>query len=616
MTNKIAKKNNTFFPFAVTAYQEDVLLFYLNKNTKETKLFLSRSENGLNFFTKNSIDIILENGQEEKLANCEDFSFFTYGHQHYLMYSRKVGVKKQTVIAKSTNLVTFEVTVENVKLPKGATVILSGHKYKKNFLSYYGGKSMHVAGSDNLKTWHSTGAMLESRKKYFDEYGLLVIGSVIVDRGIFVLYKAESKKVTDKKIQIGGALFSLEKPYVPTWRSDAPIWEEILEKDKFPDKFLGCAIMQDSLHIYLSSVKNEFFVKTIDLGATGLNVTRNGRILKRHHANPILKPKSGNNWENDATFNPAAIHLDNKIHLIYRAIGTNGISVFGYASSRDGVNIDQRLDYPIFALENPLEIAKEQASFANPYVSGGSWAGCEDPRLTQIGDRIYMTYVMFDGCNPPGVGMTSISVSDFLNKIWKWKKPMFISKPGEIQKNWMVFPEKINGKYAVLHSITPNISIEYVDSLEDDNLIIESMKKPGRDEHRWDNIVRGAGSPPLKTKHGWLVLYHAMDKRDPNKYKVGAMLLDYNDPTKILHRSKYPILEPIAHYENFGAKAGVVYVCGAVIKDETLLVYYGGADSVVCVASENLDEFLDDLTTHVIKEESLLSKLKKPKNKN
>ena len=192
---------------------------------------------------------------------------------------------------------------------------------------------------------------------------------------------------------------------------------------------------------------------------------------------------------------------------------------------------------------------------------------------------------------------------------------MFISKPGQIQKNWMVFPEKINGKYAVLHSITPKISIEYVDSLQDDKLIIDSMKMPGTDEHRWDNIVRGAGAPPLKTKHGWLVLYHAMDKRDPNKYKVGAMLLDHNDPTKILHRCKHPILEPVAHYENNGAKAGVVYVCGAVIKDDILLVYYGGADSVVCVASENLDEFLEDLTKHVAQEESLLNKLKKPKTK-
>jgi predicted GH43/DUF377 family glycosyl hydrolase len=74
----------------------------------------------------------------------------------------------------------------------------------------------------------------------------------------------------------------------------------------------------------------------------------------------------------------------------------------------------------------------------------------------------------------------------------------------------------------MLHSITPKISIEYIDNLNSEKLIIESMKTQGNDDHRWDNIMRGAGAPPIKTKYGWLVLYHAMDKRDPNKYKVGG----------------------------------------------------------------------------------------------
>ena len=615
MIKKETKKESAFFPLAVSAYHESVVLIYANKTLNETKLFLSGSENGLNFFTKNQIDIFDQKGKRAKLAGLNDLSFFSYGPYHYLLYSQGSGNKKETIIAKSTNLLRFEIIEKGVQIPGLSVKILSGHKHKKSFLTYYGGKSVQVAASDNLKDWHSTGGLLPSKKKYFDEHGMDVIATMLVDRGIFVLYKAEDKKIGSQKIKIGGALFSLDRPYVPVWRSDDPIWEEKLSKEKYPERFLGATIIRDSLHIYLSSASHDFFVKTIDLSGSGLNLNKNVRVLKRHHANPILKPKAGNGWENDATFNPAAIHLDGKIHLIYRAIGENGVSVFGYASSKDGINIDERLDYPIFALSHPLKIAKRKPALKNVYVSGGSWAGCEDPRITRIGNRIYMTYVMFDGWNPPGVGMTSISVKDFCSKVWKWKKPMFISKPGQIQKNWMVFPEKINGKYAVLHSITPKISIEYVDSLQDDKLTIESMKMPGVDEHRWDNIVRGAGAPPLKTKHGWLVLYHAMDKRDPNKYKVGAMLLDHNDPTKILHRCKHPILEPDAHYENNGAKAGVVYVCGAVIKDNLLLVYYGGADSVVCVASENLDEFLEDLTKHVVEEESLLNKLKKPKQK-
>ena len=156
---------------------------------------------------------------------------------------------------------------------------------------------------------------------------------------------------------------------------------------------------------------------------------------------------------------------------------------------------------------------------------------------------------------------------------------------------------------------------DYLDNINDKNIVIESRKLSGIDELRWDNMVRGAGAPPIKTKHGWLVFYHAMDKRDPDKYKVGAMILDYNDPTKILYRSKHPILEPIAHYENNGAKSGVVYVCGAVIKDDTLFVYYGGSDSVVCVATINVDEFLGDLTREIVNENINDSKKKRKRKK-
>ena len=83
-----------------------------------------------------------------------------------------------------------------------------------------------------------------------------------------------------------------------------------------------------------------------------------------------------------------------------------------------------------------------------------------------------------------------------------------------------------------------------------------------------------------------------MDHEDPGKYKVGAMLLDLKDPTKIICRSKDPILEPNEDYENNGAKAGVVYASGAIIKNDDLIVFYGAADSYVCVAKINLKKFL------------------------
>jgi len=89
-----------------------------------------------------------------------------------------------------------------------------------------------------------------------------------------------------------------------------------------------------------------------------------------------------------------------------------------------------------------------------------------------------------------------------------------------------------------------------------------------------------------------------MDIRDPNRYKLGAMLLDLNDPTKVVYRSRTPILEPDFSYENQGFKAGVIYSCGAIIKDGELYVYYGGADSVTCVAIANVEKFLYELKTY------------------
>jgi predicted GH43/DUF377 family glycosyl hydrolase len=266
-------------------------------------------------------------------------------------------------------------------------------------------------------------------------------------------------------------------------------------------------------------------------------------------------------------------------------VGHSGMSVFGYASSRDGFNIDERLDQPAYVPTEPFEfIGTGKPTFSYPYMSGGGWGGCEDPRLTQIEDDIYLTYTAFNGCHAPGVALSSIKVSDFLKKIWKWKKPILLSKPGEIQK--------------ILHSINPEITIDYFDDLSSAEMAINSVYNTKGKEYHWDNLVRGAAAPPIKTEFGWLVLYHAMDRKDPKHYqpgywnKVGAILLDYNEPEKIISRYHKPILEATEHYEREGCKPGVVYVCGSIIKEEKLYVYYGGADSVSCVATMPLKEFL------------------------
>jgi beta-1,2-mannobiose phosphorylase / 1,2-beta-oligomannan phosphorylase len=335
-------------------------------------------------------------------------------------------------------------------------------------------------------------------------------------------------------------------------------------------------------------------------------------VLDRFEGNPILEPRPEHWWESKAVFNPSAIYETGRVHIVYRAIGDADISVFGYASSVDGFYIDERLPEPIYVPREPFEgsgllssmpsyhqrtyMPTEDESYES-YVSGGGWGGCEDPRLTRIKDRVFMTYVAFDGYSPPRVALTSIHIDDFLNKNWQWKKPVLISLPGVIDKNACILPEKINSKYVIFHRVFPDILVDFVDDLDFDGTTrwLKGQFKIQPRASYWDSRKIGAGAPPIKTADGWLLIYHGVDERDAGRYKIGAMLLDLKNPSKVLSRIEKPILEPQAWYENEGWKSGVIYPCGAVVVKDHLLVYYGGADKVVCVASTKLDKLLDQL---------------------
>lgn len=329
--------------------------------------------------------------------------------------------------------------------------------------------------------------------------------------------------------------------------------------------------------------------------------------LSKFEGNPILKTNSNNRWETKAVFNPAAIYEEGRVHILYRAIGETDVSVLGYASSSDGLRVIERLNSPVYIPREPFEGANAYHPYSSEmsdiYASGGGGAGgCEDPRLTRIGDYVYMTYVAYDGHSHPRVALSSIHIDDLLNKKWDWKKPVLISPPYVVDKNACILPEKINGKYVIFHRVFPNILIDFVDDLDFDGKtrwLEGQFKIPTRAlSSDWDNLKVGCGPPPIKTKEGWLLIYHAVSSFDESRYKIGAMLLDLKDPTKVLARTKSPILEPTAAYENEGWKAGVVYPCGAVIIKDRLFVYYGGADTVVCVASVKLEHFLEQLVTN------------------
>jgi predicted GH43/DUF377 family glycosyl hydrolase len=327
-------------------------------------------------------------------------------------------------------------------------------------------------------------------------------------------------------------------------------------------------------------------------------------VLERFADNPILKPNPNHRWETKAVFNPAAIYENGKVHILYRALGESEVSVLGYASSVDGLHINERLTYPVYVPREPFEgvspVSSPVTGTPGMYVSGGGeMGGCEDPRLTRIDDRVYITYVAYDGRSQPRVALSSIHIDDFLKRKWNWKKPVLISPPHIVDKNACILPEKINGKYVIFHRVFPNILIDFVDDLDFDGKtkwLTGQYEIPVRAlSSDWDSRKVGCGPPPLKTKHGWLLIYQAVGTCGEYRYKIGAMLLDLKDPTKVLARSKNPILEPDVWYENEGLKSGVVYPCGAAIIKDRLFVYYGGADMVTCVASVKLNGFIEQL---------------------
>jgi beta-1,2-mannobiose phosphorylase / 1,2-beta-oligomannan phosphorylase len=329
-------------------------------------------------------------------------------------------------------------------------------------------------------------------------------------------------------------------------------------------------------------------------------------VLIRFEGNPIIEPLPQCSWQSKATFNPAAIVLNDQVHLLYRAVGDNDSSTLGYARSRDGLHNFERLEKPAYVPRETFEGTDRSYSgeltTADEYVSGGgAYGGCEDPRMTQIGDDIYLTYVAYDGHSPPRVALSTIKAGDFLLKRWAWKKPVLISEPGVVNKNACLFPERIKGKYVIFHRVFPDILVDYQDDLDFDGEtrwlgVTESIRP--RSTH-WDSRKVGAGAPPIKTDYGWLFIYQAVNDTDPlYHYKIGAMLLDTENPARVLARCTYPVLEPRASYEFDGWKAGVVYPCGAVVFGEKLYVYYGAADKYTCVAVAPLRPFMERLRQH------------------
>src|SRR3989338_4567558 len=357
----------------------------------------------------------------------------------------------------------------------------------------------------------------------------------------------------------------------------------------------GAIIKNDELGVYYGAADNycclatcnlEELLKTLrHLEIIGPATIKSIAIFKKYSDNPIISPIPEHNWESRYTLNPTVIYEDGKFNILYRAQGNDNTSVVGYAVSSDGVHIDHRSSEPIYIPREKFEQKIYEDSFS----------GCEDARLTKLGNKIYMCYTAYDGINPTRVAFTNILVDDFIKNSWNWSSPILISPPGVNDKNACMLSEKVKGKYVFLHRLKNSIWIDYKSSLEfkDENWLQgEIVFEPN--EESWDSEKIGIGPAPIRINAGWLLIYHGLSKYD-GRYRLGAALLDGNDPSKVLKRLTYPVLEPIENYEHEGLRPGTVFACGAVLKNEDLYIYYGGSDQYVCVASAKLETILKEL---------------------
>lgn len=353
--------------------------------------------------------------------------------------------------------------------------------------------------------------------------------------------------------------------------------------------------------------------------------------LRKWRNNPLIKPRPGNFWETGGTFNPAAFALGDKVYLMYRQISRNCISTLGLAEICGGYEVVNRLEEPVYV---PREVFELHPAVASKSVSlevvdtsntrtnlarqsGGSCFGVEDPRVTVVEDRVYLTYVAFNGVDPPRGAISWIYLHDFLNYRWdRWSWPVLITHPSIADKSIVMLPRKIRGKWVFFHRIFPYIWVDEVGDLSEFNRGKYLWGRPAirtRPKH-WDSRKIGAGAV-VQWKNMWILVYYGVSGWDdyyytegllpPDfaaasdyRYKVGVMLLDLEDPTKVLYRPGRPIGEPELWYEVYsGAKPNVMYPTGALVLGGKLLIYYGASDYFVALGEVVVEDLENEVST-------------------
>ncbi|MCI1245617.1 MAG: glycosidase [Bacilli bacterium] len=329
----------------------------------------------------------------------------------------------------------------------------------------------------------------------------------------------------------------------------------------------------------------------------------------KYAGNPILKPNPAVAWESLCVLNPAVVYRpeDGLFHMIYRAAGNDATHYIylGYATSKDGVHFLRRSPTPLIA----------------PDKDGADGGGTEDPRLVRIGDYYYLTYASrvfapgqywknepHDYGFHPEFGPHVLNSNDtethlaVSKDLLHWKKLGRITNAKDDDRDVVIFPRRIGDRF--YRTSRPSLRYgkgypnrkpaiwiaESTDLLEWDEPL--NLLYDGTEE--WESLKVGASCPPLETKDGWLLIYHGVSATD-KAYRVGAFLLDLDDPRKILAKTKNPLMEPEFPYETEGYYNGCVFPTANLVKDGLLYLYYGAADRFIGLATIDFAELVKEL---------------------
>ncbi|HIA92096.1 TPA: hypothetical protein EYO12_03205 [Candidatus Saccharibacteria bacterium] len=413
------------------------------------------------------------------------------------------------------------------------------------------------------------------------------------DAGWLLIYSHIQDYFTDDKVfGIEAVLLDKDNPRKIIGRTRYPFMvpEESYEQyGQLPDIVFpsGAMLDGDILTVFYGAADTTCASAKLRLSHLLESMQMEGKsYAKRYSGNPILLAKEENYWESSYVLNPSAIEIDGEINILYRALGPDNTSVCGLAITKDGYTIDERLDEPIYI---------PRAKFESKLKPPDGISGCEDLRAQIIGDRIFVTYTGYNGVDPPAVAASSISIEEFKNrKFQSWTEPHLISPVGIDDKDAAIFSEKINDQYLVFHRIDHHICADTLPELDfEKHQLDRCIQVMGPRKGMWDSLKIGINGPPIKTEKGWLQFYHGINEH--HHYLMGAALLDLKDPTKIIGRSAMPIMEPETQWELEGWIDNVIFSCGQVVRDDTIFIYYGGADTVVAVATLSLSELLSQL---------------------